>query len=367
MIGVSAKGSFGGYTVKDIEVEVNREVRVDITLQAASVSTEITVNEARAEVQTETAEVNSEISQTQLTALPITSSEGRNVKSLYSIVPGASYVQEKNSVGGNPARAMSVNVNGNSYNGNSTRLDGAMNSYGWLPYLIAYVPPADSIENVSFTTNAFNAEQGPAGGASVKVTTKSGTRDLHGSMWEYYQDAAINARPYTTVSGVLPKNVYQEYGFNVGGPVYIPKIMTGRSKLFFFTNFDRITQRQAISNTATVPGTNMIGGNFSEVASGLSKSNTILYDPLPAVPSSQWINTIDPTQCPTLLYTNGYLNYACRPTFTNEYGETGSNINTIPASRFAHAASVMMANLQPAATTVGTPSAAPGFGNTWRS
>jgi hypothetical protein len=180
-------------------VEVNRQVRVDVTLQPATVTAQIMVTEAPPELQSETAEVNSEISQTELTQLPITSSEGRNFQSLYSIVPGASYVQEKNSVGGNPARAMSVNVNGNSYNGNTTRLDGAMNSYGWLPYLIAYVPPADSIENVSFTTNAFNAEQGLAGGASVKITTKSGTRDLHGSMWEYYQDAAMNARPYPPV------------------------------------------------------------------------------------------------------------------------------------------------------------------------
>ena len=352
-ISVPAKGSFAGNSVKDVQVEVNRQVRVDIALQAGAVSTKITVTEAPPELQTENAEVNSEISQTQLTALPITSSEGRNFQSLYSIVPGASYVQEKNSVGGNPARAMSVNVNGNSYNGNSTRLDGAMNSYGWLPYLIAYVPPADSIENVSFTTNAFNAEQGLAGGASVKITTKNGTRDLHGSMWEYYQDAAINARPYTTVTGTLPKNVYQEYGFNVGGPVYIPKIMTGRDKLFFFTNFDRITRRQAISGNMTVPDTNMIGGNFSEVVSATT-GNTTLYDPAPAVPSSQWIGTINTAQCPTLLYTNGYLNYACRPSFTNEYGETGSNVNTIPTARIAHAASVMMTNLQPIAALVGT-------------
>ncbi|MGD0096894.1 MAG: carboxypeptidase regulatory-like domain-containing protein [Terracidiphilus sp.] len=371
-VSVLAKVNFGANTVKNIQVEVNRQVRVDITLQPSTVSTQVTVTDAPPELQTETGEVNSEISETQLTQLPITSSEGRNFQSLYSIVPGASYVQEKNSVGGNPARAMSVNVNGNSYNGNTTRLDGAINSYGWLPYLIAYVPPADSIENVSFTTNAFNAEQGLAGGASVKITTKNGTRDLHGGLWEYYQDAAMNARPYTTTTGVLPKNIYQEYGFNVGGPVYIPRMLTGRSKLFFFTNFDRITRRQAISGNVTVPDTNMIAGNFSEVASGLTKSNTVLYDPAPATPysaASGWGATLDPVACPASsftsiggnpppAYSSGYLIYSCRPSFTNEYGETGSNINTIPATRIAHAASVMMTNLQPIAAKVGTPSAA---------
>ena len=352
-ISIPAKGSFGGYTEKDVLVDVNRQVRVDVTLQPATVTAQVTVSEAPPSLQTETAEVNSEISQTELSQLPITSSEGRNFQSLYTLIPGAASVQEKNSVGGNPARAMSANVNGNSYNGNTTRIDGAVNYYGWLPYLIAYVPPADSIESVSFTTNAFNAEQGQAGGASVKITTKSGTRAFHGSAWEYYQDAAFNARPYTT-PGTIPKNVYQEYGGNIGGPIYIPRILTGKKKLFFFTNFDRITRRQQITNTFSVPDTNMIAGNFSEVASGLSKSNTVLYDPAPTIPSSQWIGTINTALCPTLSYTSGYLNYSCRPSFTNEYGETGSNVNTIPAARIANAASIMMQNLQPYAALVGS-------------
>ena len=130
--------------------------------------------------------------------MPLTSSGGRNFEALYTLIPGGASVKEQNSPASNPSRAMSVNVNGISYNGNTTRIDGAVNYYGWLPYLIAYVPPADSIENVNVTTDDFTAEQGQAGGASIKVTTKSGSHDFHGSAWEYYQDAAINARPYLT-------------------------------------------------------------------------------------------------------------------------------------------------------------------------
>jgi hypothetical protein len=352
-ITVPSKGNFGAFTEKDVQIEINRQVRVDMTLQAAAVSTKITVTEAPPELQTESGEVNNEISQTEISQLPITSSEGRNFQALYSLIPGAAAVQEKNSPAGNPSRAMSVNVNGANYNGNTTRIDGAVNYYGWLPYLIAYVPPSDSIENVSFTTNSFNAEQGQAGGASVKITSKSGTRDFHGSVWEYYQDAAINARPYTTVTGVLPKNVFQQYGFNIGGPVYIPKILTGKQKLFFFQNFERTTRRQLANGLLTVPDTNMTNGNFSEAAA----ASTVLYDPSPTIPSSQWIGTINPTLCPAITpasYINGYLSYSCRPSFTNEYGETGSNINTIPATRIAHAAQVMMTDLQPLAALVGT-------------
>ncbi len=253
-IAVAAKGNFGAFSEKDVRIEVNRQVRIDIGLQPAAVTAQITVTEAPPELQTETAEVNSEISQAQLNALPITSSAGRNYQALYTIIPGASAVQEKNSTSANPSRSMSVNINGNSYNGNTTRIDGAVNYYGWLPYLIAYVPPADDIENVSFTTNAFTAEQGQAGGAAIKISTKSGGSQFHGSGWEYYQDAAINAKPYTyTTAGPVPKYVFHQFGFNVGGPVYFPRILTGKKKLFFFENFERTTQRKLISGTFTVP------------------------------------------------------------------------------------------------------------------
>ena len=157
---IAQSGNFAGFTQKNITVSVNQQVRIDVTLSPASVSTQITVTEAAPELQTETAEVDSEINQTQISQLPITSSKGRNYEELYTLIPGAAQVQEKNSIGGNPSRALSVNVNGNSYNGNTTRIDGAIDYYGWLPYLIAYVTPADAVESVTVTTDDFNAEQG---------------------------------------------------------------------------------------------------------------------------------------------------------------------------------------------------------------
>jgi hypothetical protein len=347
-LSVAQSGNFAGYTQKGITVTVNQQVRIDVTLSPGTVSTQITVTEAAPELQTETAEVDSEISQTAISELPITSTKGRNYEELYTIIPGAAQVKEDNSVGGNPSRALSVNVNGNSYNGNTTRIDGAIDYYGWLPYLIAYVTPADAVENVTVTTDDFNAEQGQAGGASIRVTTKSGGHDFHGGAWEYYQDAAVNARGYLINTGALSKNIYQEYGGNIGGPVYIPKILTGKKKLFFFTNFNRITQRALATNTETVPDALMNGGNFSEAA-----PYATLYDPQPQVPG--WEGKVNPALCPSpdTSYTNGYLNYQCRPSFTAEYTEGGAG-NVIPASRIALASGIMMADLAPISQLVGT-------------
>src|SRR5882757_3709280 len=174
---------------------------------------------------------------------------------------------------------MSVNVNGVEDMSNTTRIDGAVNTYGWLPYLIAYVPPADAIQTVNIVTNSFNAEQGVAGGASINVIIKSGTNQFHGSAWEYNQLFNTNARAYVNTPQVqpsVPKNIFNQFGFSIGGPIYIPKILTGKDKLFFFQDFQRTSRRQLITGQQTVPATAMLGGDFSAVS-----STTTLYDPQP--------------------------------------------------------------------------------------
>jgi hypothetical protein len=338
-VSIKASSAFATFLEKNVPIEVTRESRVDAMLPAASVTTEVTVNTARPMLETDNAEVNHEISTQQIAQLPITSSQGRNFQTLYTLIPGAAAVQEQNSIGGNPARAMSTNFNGVSYNTNTTRIDGAINDYGWLPYLLAYLPPADAIESVNVTTNSFNAEQGVAGGASIAITMKGGTNTYHGSAWWYYQDAAINARSYTATqaslvtavnpTGSVPKNVYNEFGANFGGPVYIPKVYTGKKKLFFFENFERTTRRSLATPLETVPTSAMLNGDFSTVT-GI----TTLYDPQPG--------GVGP-----------YLPFASRPTFLSEYG-----CNCIPASRQSTAAAKMLALWQPYAAQVGTPTAA---------
>ncbi len=328
------QAGFSGYTQKNVTIEINREVRLDVTLQPTGVTQTVMVTGAAPTLQTETAEVNHEISEQQISQLPVTSSQGRNYQSLYTLIPGAAAVQEQNSTASNPSRAMSLNVNGVEDMSNTTRIDGAVNTYGWLPYLVAYVPPADAIQTVNIVTNSFNAEQGVAGGASINVITKSGTQQFHGSLWEYYQDAAISARPYTAtrqVQPTVPKNIFNEYGFSIGGPVYIPKILTSKNKLFFFQDFERITRRQLITGTQTVPTTAMLGGDFSAVTSGAGSGSTILYDPQPGG-------------------TGPYLPFGSRPTFLSEYG-----CNCIPASRQSSAAATMLSLLAPISSTITNP------------
>jgi len=250
-----------------IALSANSTVRADIVLKIGAASEQITVTTAPPELKTEEADTSYNISQTQMQELPTTSSTGRNFQSLYRLVPGSTPPSEQNSAGANPQRSQSVNVNGVSNATNTTRIDGAVDAYPWLAYLVAYLPPTDGIENIDVVTGSFNAEQGAAGGSAINVTIKSGTNRFHGSVWEYNSIKQFNALAWSNHTGITPKNIYNEYGFSIGGPVR-------RNKLFFFFDYNKVPIRKAIGGTyLTVPTMDMRAGNFS--GTGVN-----IYDPV---------------------------------------------------------------------------------------
>src|SRR5215475_1711461 len=181
--------------------------------------------------------------------------------------------REANSEAGNPQRAQTLFMNGVSSTGNSTKLDGTTIAYPWLPVNIAYVPPGEAIETVNISTNSFDAEQGAAGGAAVNVTIKSGTNDLHGVAFERNQNNDMTAVNYFSHTQPLNKNVFNQFGFAVGGPVLIPKLLNGRNKLFWFADWQGTRRSQYASTpNLTLPTAAMRTGDFSGIS-------TVIYDP----------------------------------------------------------------------------------------
>ena len=79
---------------------------------------------------------------------------------------------------------------------NNTRIDGASVIYPWLPTNTVYVPPAEAIQEVNIVTNAFDAEQGLAGGAAINVSIKSGGNDFHGAGWGYDTNSRFRSRRF---------------------------------------------------------------------------------------------------------------------------------------------------------------------------
>lgn len=287
--------NFGAIATEDVHVDVNSIRRIDVQLKTVAQQTEtVTVTAAAPELQTDKSDVHTDLTSRQITNLPITSSVGgRNFQSLLRVVPGFGLMAEQNSAAGNPQRAMTTNVNGQSTQGINTRIDGAADAYPWLPANVAYVPPADSVETVNIVTNSFDAEQGQAGGAAVNVQIKSGTNEFHGEGSEFYTNQDLRTRNYFKTDTVrfptLAKNIFHQYGGNLGGPII-------KDKLFFFGDFQRTTQRGIGQPTFTLPTPAMQSGDFT--AAGLP----IIYDP-----ATGDVNGNNRTQ----ISCNGVLNVIC--------------------------------------------------------
>src|SRR4029077_14372450 len=190
----------------------------------------------------------------------------RNYQTLINLVPGATPANYQNAVSGSPGRSLNTNINGTSNTSNNTRLDGALNMRGTLPAQSLYVPPAESIQTVNIATSNFDAEQGLAGGAAINVITKSGTNELHCAVFEHHTTGHLTARNFFNVSSsALPKDIVNNYGGVLGGPIR-------RNKLFYFVSWEGMKERSNFTKLATVPTDPQRAGNFT----GLSTS---IFDP----------------------------------------------------------------------------------------
>jgi len=238
-----------------VQIEANKVRRLDAQLQVGQVQETVVIGSAaEMPLQTDRADVNATIDARSVNNLPLFGSVGRNYQSLIYLIPGTTrgtggfFINqtgtEDNSAAGNPQRSMSFNVNGVSRLQNNTKLDGSSIIYPWLPTNTVYVPPSEAIQEVNIVTNAFDAEQGIAGGAAINLTIKSGSNDFHGVGWGYDTNSRFRSRTYfqPTNQPQNPKNILAQFGFAVSGPIYVPSfgeggksVWKGKNKLFFFS------------------------------------------------------------------------------------------------------------------------------------
>src|SRR5712691_8320353 len=257
----SASG-FRPVTRRGIAISVNTVRREDVALEVGQVNESVTVQAGAVALQTDKTDVHSELSSKEVINMPLP--HYRNYQSLINLVPGATPGVIQNSIQAAPGRALSTNVNGVNRNNNTTRIDGAVSVYIWLPHHSAYVPPAETIEAVNVSTNNFDAEQGMAGGAAVTVITKSGTNQLHGSAWAINDNARFQAKNFFN-SGTKPKNNNNIDGVTLGGPFV-------KNRFFYFFGWEAEHERLGATQTLTVPTADQKAGDFS-------RYNAVLFDP----------------------------------------------------------------------------------------
>jgi hypothetical protein len=261
---------FRTFTRQDVAVTLNSIARVDVALQVGQLSESVTVAAERPLLQTDRAEVRSELKATELVNLPV--SINRNYQYLFRVLPGFTPPAEAHSVPSNPSRALVFNVNGASRSSNNIRIDGVSTTNLWLPHVAAYVPALESLDTVNVVTNSFDAEQGLAGGSAINAQIKSGTNHFRGSAFEYHTNEKLRTRNYFAPVGT-PKGEwnYHQYGGTLGGPVM-------RNKVFFFASYEGTRDKQQLTRTVSVPTAAVRSGD-------LSVSPLAIYDPFTGNPN----------------------------------------------------------------------------------
>lgn len=262
-------------------LEVSMRMRVDITLEVGAVSESVTVSGETSRVQTEESALGTTVERKRIEQLPM---NGRNVFSLARLVAGVqpqNYSADGFADAGNQAFSQ-VRFNGGPVYGNQIFLDGGANTAP-VHGEVSVVPIADAVEEFRVETNALKAEHGQNNGGVINVATKAGTNELHGSLYEFFRNDAMDARnAFVTQpdnSGRLkPVLRYNQFGGTVGGPVWIPKVYNGRNRTFFFAGYEQYRYRNAAIRRGTVPTPLERGGDFSNTRDG--QGNVILlYDP----------------------------------------------------------------------------------------
>ncbi|MCU1232150.1 MAG: hypothetical protein JWP63_117 [Candidatus Solibacter sp.] len=267
---VEAPG-FKKYESVNNKLDTSASLGIDVTLTVGAATETVEVAATAQVLQTESATVQAQVTRQQIDLLEL---NGRNPVGLAALAPGAR--------GGN-ASGLSFafsqgpsNFNGSRNPENLITYDGAPATRTRSNGTSLGAADVDSVEEVQILTAAYSAEFGRTSGAQIRILTRSGTRDFHGAAFEYVRNTIFNANTWTrnhtpNVPGLFPFNSvppfrYNQYGYNIGGPFYIPKkLNTEKNKFFWYWAQEWVKSRTTDIANWTVPTTLMRQGDFSEL------------------------------------------------------------------------------------------------------
>lgn len=283
---VEAPG-FKKFESKDNKLDPSASLGLDATLTIGSAAETIEVTASSQALQTESASVQKLVTRQQIDALEL---NGRNPVGLASLVPGAH--------GGNlSGNSFSFSQGPSNFNGsrnqeNLITYDGAPATRTRANGTSLGAADVDSTQEVQILTASYAAEYGRTSGAQIRILTRSGSSEFHGAMYEYLRNDALNAntwtRNHTKGQAFVPPFRYNQFGYNVGGPFYIPgKFNKDRNKYFWYWGQEWVRNRYTDTANWAVPSNLMRQGNFSEL---LSPSNfyygktVVINDPNSGIP-----------------------------------------------------------------------------------
>src|SRR5712691_289232 len=257
----------------DIELQVQQTARIDFTLTVGQATQTIEVSGAVQLLTTENATVGTVLEERRITEMPL---NGRDFLQLVALSPNVTYgFQAPNqAVGrqGGTRATENIAISGMRGTWNNYTLDGVSNTDVNFNLYIQ-LPSVDALQEFKVQTGIYPAEFGREA-SQINVSTKPGTNDYHGAVFEFLRNSYLDAKPYDFI-GTNPAKApfrWNQYGFTLGGPVRIPKLFNGKNRLFFMSNFEGFKSRRTDQGLYTTAPDSWRHGDFSSF-------KTTLYNP----------------------------------------------------------------------------------------
>lgn len=279
---VSAEGAgFQRLVRTGIDLQVNQRATLNLSLEVGAITQTMEVTAAAPLLDSQSSSMGTVIGDSSVNELPL---NGRNFVQLAVLSPGVNGVGY--SVTGtimsgtrpdDKRPGTELLSNGNAEGSNDFMYDGIDNNERNRG-MVVLRPAVEAVREFKVQTSMFSAESGRNSGAQVDIISKSGTNAVHGSVFEFLRNSAMDARNFFNTKGLaFPPFRYNQFGFAFGGPVYVPKIYNGKNRTFFFVDYEGYRQSSLTTTVLTVPSTAMKTGDFSAM--------NRIYDPLSTQPS----------------------------------------------------------------------------------
>nr|WP_255550811.1 TonB-dependent receptor [Granulicella sp. dw_53] len=276
-------------TASGVLVTINLAVRTDVMLTLGDAATEVTVSADTAALSTDDAMLGETIDTGKVENLPM---NGRHALDLAATASNIT-VSTTNPFLGNPPGESAIGAGTRAVN-NSLTLDGIsiMNNLGSTS---AVSPNPDSLEAVQTQNGNYPAQYGSYMGVHINMVTKSGTNQIHGTVYDYIQNDALNAKAWLTAPGGQKSSLrYNQFGGVVSGPVVIPFLYNGRDKTFFMASYEGLRDTFGTLTTGTVMTAAMRNGDFSALLDPAQVPRTVkLMNPFTRLPYAGNIIPID--------------------------------------------------------------------------
>lgn len=317
---------------RGVEVRVGDKLTIDFTLEVGEIREVVNVTNALPLLETASASSGQVIDGRRISELPL--SDG-NPFVLSRLAPGITYTGDLKFSRPFDNLGTSSVVAAGAPSGNEFTLDGTPNTQGREPR-VAFVPPADAVQEFKVVTVSFDAQEGHTAGAVIDVTLRSGTNKFHGTIYEFVRNDVLSANDFFLNRAGQPRDAlrYNRYGGTIGGPVLMPrfgeggrKLISGKNRVFFFFAYEALKDAFPEPQQFTVPTLAERRGDFS----ALLPLGIQIFDPLTAkqvgdrIQRTPFVNNIIPNERISSIARN-YLSFYPAP---NQPGDAQGRNNFI--------------------------------------